>query len=126
MPRPRKCRRICSLPETTAFQPLGKGGVGEVVMTIDEFETIRLIDLEGLTQELCAARMNVARTTVQAIYTSARGKLAQALVGGKTLRISGGDYVICQGDAPGCGCVCHGEAARQEEICACRCCTRRP
>lgn len=102
MPRPRKCRRVCCLPETTLFEPSGCKQGKEIVMTVDEFETIRWIDLEGMTQENCAARMNVARTTVQAIYTSAREKLAKTLVFGRPLRISGGDYVLCQGDAPGC------------------------
>ncbi|MGI6498120.1 MAG: DUF134 domain-containing protein [Oscillospiraceae bacterium] len=97
MPGPRKCRRICSLPQTAAFQPLGKEDAGKVIITIDGFEAIRLIGLKGLTQELCAARMNVARTTARASYTGARGKLAGALVGGKALYISGGDLCICRG-----------------------------
>ncbi len=59
-------------------------------MTVDEYETLRLLDDEGLTQEACAARMNVARTTVTAIYDSARKKVAEALVHGKRLLITGG------------------------------------
>lgn len=61
-----------------------------VRMTVDEYEALRLLDDEGLTQEACAARMNVARTTVTAIYESARKKVAQALVHGKRLLITGG------------------------------------
>jgi len=59
-------------------------------MTVDEFEAMRLLDDEGLTQEACAARMNIARTTVTAIYDSARKKVADALVHGKRLLVTGG------------------------------------
>ena len=68
MPRPCKRRRVCALPERPNFGPVGAGPVRQSVpMTVDEFETIRLIDLEGLTQEACAGQMEVSRATVQAI-----------------------------------------------------------
>lgn len=105
MPRPCKRRRICTLPGCGSFGPLGGAPPSEVVgMSVDEYETIRLIDFEGLTQEQCAARMDIARTTVQAIYTAARAKLAECLVCGAELRISGGQYKLCDGNAKGCGC----------------------
>ena len=76
MPRPCKRRRICTEPLCTRFAPCEKdmNGGGIVTMALDEFECIRLMDLEGLTQEQCAMQMDVARTTVQAIYSSARKK----------------------------------------------------
>ena len=92
MPRPCKQRRVCGHPPCGRFGPAGQDAGPEVVMGVDEFEAIRLIDLEGLTQEECAAQMNVARTTVQAIYAQARVKLARCLVGGCALSIRGGDY----------------------------------
>ena len=97
MPRPCKRRRVCSAPGCDSFGPRGTDSGEAIVMTLDEYETIRLIDLDGLTQEECARQMDVARTTAQAIYTSARRKLAECLVGAKELRIEGGEYVMCDG-----------------------------
>lgn len=95
MPRPCKVRRICCEPPIRAFGPLGQEGKETVQLTFEEYEAIRLIDLLDLTQEECAARMGVARTTVQAVYNSARKKLAGGLVKGKTLVIQGGNYRLC-------------------------------
>lgn len=105
MARPMKRRRVCCLPESNKFGPMGvAAGKGErVIMMVDEYETIRLIDLEGFTQEECAEQMNIARTTVQGIYTAARKKLAESLVNGKILIIEGGEYRLCDGSGNGCG-----------------------
>ena len=73
MSRPRKCRKVCCLPEITEFVPVGGGRrCAPVVMTVDEYEAIRLIDREGYSQEDCGDYMGIARTTVQQIYTDAR------------------------------------------------------
>ena len=90
MARPTRCRRIERLPEYRSFSPDDVHAAESVRMTVDEFEALRLLDDEGLTQEGCAERMNVARTTVTAIYDSARRKVADALVHGKRLLITGG------------------------------------
>ena len=90
MARPTRCRRIERLPEYRSFSPDDVNAAESVCMTVDEFEALRLLDDEGLTQEGCAERMNVARTTVTAIYDSARRKVADALVHGKRLLITGG------------------------------------
>ena len=102
MPRPCKRRRICAEPECRSFGPRDSRERERVVMMLDEFEAIRLIDLEGLTQEETARQMRVARTTVQAIYSAAREKLADCLVNGKELELRGGDYTLCEGGQPGC------------------------
>ncbi|NMA82460.1 MAG: DUF134 domain-containing protein [Epulopiscium sp.] len=109
MARPMKWRKVCCLPESNRFGPLDSltDTKNYVNMTVDEYETIRLIDLEGFTQEECANKMNVARTTVQGIYTEARKKLAESLVNGKMLLIEGGEYRLCDGLGKGCGRGCH-------------------
>ncbi len=107
MARPRKCRKVCSLPENYGFAPMkGIDDENRVVMAVDEYETIRLIDLVGYTQEECAAQMHIARTTVQGIYNEARKKLADALVNGKVLYIEGGDFALCEGESVPCGKKC--------------------
>jgi predicted DNA-binding protein (UPF0251 family)/predicted Fe-Mo cluster-binding NifX family protein len=103
MPRPCKRRRICAVPSCDRFGPRdGKEAARSIAMTLDEFQAIRAIDLDGLTQEQCAERMNVARTTAQAIYASARAKLAECLVNRAELVISGGEYELCGGEPRGC------------------------
>lgn len=107
MPRPKKCRKVCCLPKVTEFQPKG-GTSNQIILTVDEYETIRLIDKEGFSQEECAVYMRIARTTIQHIYNNARAKIAQALVDGTGLRIEGGNYTLCNGQEAECGCGgCH-------------------
>ena len=106
MPRPLKWRKVCCLPQSNRFGPLDTPADADCVvnMTVDEYETIRLIDLEGYMQEECAGQMNVARSTVQGIYNSARKKLAESLVKGKVLIIEGGEYRLCDGNEELCRC----------------------
>ena len=110
MARPRKMRTVCSIPENRSFGPNNELRQPEktISMTVDEYETIRLIDLECMTQEECALQMHVARTTAQSIYREARKKIAEALVNHQWLVISGGDVVICDGKGRQCnqrGCL---------------------
>ena len=93
MPRPARCRRIAQMPLYRSFSPDDIVPSEQVFMTVDEYEALRLLDSEGLTQETCARQMNIARTTVTAIYESARRKVAEALVHGKRLLIVGG---VCE------------------------------
>ena len=94
MPRKPRCRRIGGYPDCWIFSPEERSQGDPVILTLDEFETVRLLDREGMTQEECASRMGVARTTVTAIYENARRKIAEALVDGKELRIRGGSYAL--------------------------------
>ncbi len=97
MPRPIKGRRVCGMPGVSTFGPQGtqNRNCGIIHMTVDEYETIRLIDYVGCNQEECAEQMNVARTTVQGIYNNARKKIAASLVEGKIIEIAGGEYKLC-------------------------------
>ena len=116
MPRPKKCRRVCDFPQTLTFLPEDhKNRELAVILTVDEYETIRLIDKEGLSQEQCGDFMQVARTTVQQIYASARKKLADVLVDGLPLRIEGGDYQLCSGGDRAYGCSnCYKQKLNQQ------------
>lgn len=106
MPRKVKCRKVCHYPQTLEFLPQNNNAEQEpIVLTVDEYETIRLIDRRGMSQEQCAAFMQIARTTVQRIYETARKKLADFVVEGRPLRIEGGDFRLCNGSSTGCGCV---------------------
>lgn len=88
MARPVKVRRIQALPE--AYREEGPA----VKLGLDEFECIRLIDYCGLSQAECGEQMQVARTTVALIYEHARKKIAESIVYGRELEISGGNYRV--------------------------------
>jgi uncharacterized protein len=96
MPRPHKPRRVQAMPQVTYFKPTGipMAYLEEIVLTVDELEALRLKDLEGLEQHECAARMNVAQSTLQRILVSAREKVTRAIVEGKALRVQGGAYAV--------------------------------
>src|SRR5690554_4512028 len=106
MSRPRKWRKVCCMPEYNRFGPKGIRNTDDdvIAMTVDEYETIRLMDQEGMTQEECAGAMGVARTTVQSIYVSARKKIAKALVFGLDLHILGGGIRLSEEENRRCSC----------------------
>jgi predicted DNA-binding protein (UPF0251 family) len=92
MARPCKCRRIYGSPSAECFKPRGVPVrlLEEVTLTIDEFEALRLADLEGLYQEQAAEKMKVSRQTFGNILESAHRAVADSLVNAKLLRIKGG------------------------------------
>lgn len=102
MARPARCRRICFEPEYDRFAPCGREGTEQILLTVDEFEAVRLIDHEKKTHQQCARQMGISRTTATEMYERARAKIADCLVGGKTLCISGGNYTLCDGSAWRC------------------------
>ncbi len=92
MPRPRQCRRVGLSPDRTYFKPAGipRRDLEEVVVAVDELEALRLADVEGLYHERAADQMGVSRRTFGRILSSAREKVATALIQGMALRIEGG------------------------------------
>ena len=103
MARPTKKKRICTLPRVREFIPGDNAtDMPEVLMPLEEYETVRLMDYNGLTQQECSQQMNVARTTVQALYSAARKRMAACLVEGRPLKIVGGEYALCKEEIPCC------------------------
>jgi predicted DNA-binding protein (UPF0251 family) len=96
MARPRLCRRVRFNPDVTYFKPRGipLRKLEEVILHVDEFEALRLKDLEGLEQEDAAKKMGISRPTFQRLLVSARKKIADAIVKGKAIKIEGGTYKI--------------------------------
>jgi predicted DNA-binding protein (UPF0251 family) len=92
MPRPRCPRRVAAPPRCSYFKPAGipMAHLEEVALSVDEFEALRLADLEGLYQDEAAARMGVSRPTFARIVEASRRKVAEVLVHGRALRIAGG------------------------------------
>ena len=94
MSRPVNCRRVGFMPQSDYFKPRGipLSVLEEVVLTVDEFEAVRLADLEGLYQEQAAEKMKVSRQTFGRIIELAHRKVAEALVKGRALKIEGGEF----------------------------------
>ena len=98
MARPAKLRCVAQLPNIGFFRPMGipANALQSVRLSLEELESIRLKDLEGLEQEECAQQMRISRPTFHRILQSARGKLADALINGKAIQIEGGDFELAQ------------------------------
>ena len=104
MPRPVKCRIITEMPNHIAFKPVGfpMEELEKVILSLDEYEALRLADFEELYQEIAAEKMNVSRQTFGNIVKSARKKVAEALITGKAILIEGGDVTILNKPCPRC------------------------
>lgn len=118
MARPPKIRRVCLLPEHNTFAPVHEGQAiltrEPVVITIVEYECMRLMDYEGLNQTETAEAMGVARSSVQRTYEQVRVKMAECMIEGRPLHVKGGDYRLCEDmkDLPRCR-NCHGQRRRR-------------
>lgn len=93
MPRKKRNRRIQVPPVIKGMSVYGVRGrkSNEVILHIEEYEAIRLLDYQNLTQEQAAVFMDVSRPTLTRIYEEARNKVATAFVEGRDLIFRGGD-----------------------------------
>ena len=94
MARPPKCRKICYPPKMEGFKPYGmqKCDIGPLILKYEEFESIRLVDYDLLSQDLAAKQMNISRPTFTRIYNRALKTIAKAFVEGKSIEIEGGNF----------------------------------
>lgn len=94
MPRPRICRRVRFRPHATYFKPAGVRGaeLEETILTVEEFEVVRLIDLEEIEQGEASKMMDISQPTLSRLLKSARRKIADALISGKAIKVEGGNY----------------------------------
>ncbi len=113
MPRPKCCRNVCGVPDKNYFKPRGIpiSQLEEVVLSLDEYEAIRLADYEELYQEEAAARMNISRQTFGRIIEAAHKKIADVLINGKALKIEGGEVAVNETESCGHG---KGRGAKRE------------
>lgn len=121
MPRPTKSRKVGFFPKVTYFMPCGKSKceVHEVILKLEELEAMRLKDINDLSQEECAERMQVSRQTFQNIIDSARKKTAVALTEGKAININGGNYTTtyCRFKCLDCGNMYDVKYEQDKSIC---------
>ena len=103
MVRPRKLKKVHFEPDVTYFKPQGVplNELEDVIISIDELETLRLSNLENLSQSEAAKKMEIHQSTFQRTLTRARKKITDALVNGKTIIIHGGEFKMPNGDGTG-------------------------
>jgi predicted DNA-binding protein (UPF0251 family) len=94
MPRPKKKRKIDNPPKMQGFKPFGIAvcDTSPIIMQYEEYETVKLVIYDELSQDIAADRMEVSRPTLTRIYNSALKKIGQAFVEGKSIIIDGGNF----------------------------------
>lgn len=103
MPRPRRLRRIGFRKRFYSFKPSGVPAINlkTSILTVGEFEAIRLKDFKRMSQKDSAKKMDVSQPTFHRLLISARNKIADAIVNGKEIRIQGGEYIMPDLDRTG-------------------------
>ena len=99
--RGRGRRWVSHQPSVRVFAPLGQpwGRTPVVVLLLSELEAMRLVDLEGMTQDEAAEKMGVSRKTLWNDLQSARKKVAEALANGWAIEIHQDEGVVFVGSS---------------------------
>ena len=89
MPRPCRRRRVRGRPNSSYFKPSGieMFKLQEIVLTLPEFEAIRLIDFQEIEQNQAAKQMEISQPTLSRLLKSARKKISDAIINGKAIKI---------------------------------------
>jgi len=92
-PRPCIGRKVRGRPLSYYFKPSGipSKHLKETILNHDEFEAVRLIDFQEISQEKASKKMGVSQPTLSRILKSARKKLSEAIIKGKAIKIQGGN-----------------------------------
>lgn len=109
LPGNEKCRFVCAEYKYSTLSPAAEEKA-YMELQIDELEALRLCDFEEMEQEVAAHSMNISRGTLQRILYTARHKVAEALMEGKGIIITGGNYQV----SPGCRCSMKCKKCRKE------------
>lgn len=120
MARPIKPRRIRKYPASNIYRPVKSSKAREVCeIGWDEFEALRLTDVEQLSQAEVAKMMNISRQSIQLMLQQARYKLTGALSKGQSIRIGGGSVQIhhCPYICNDCGHSFQVAATETEKLC---------
>lgn len=94
MPRHQRKRRVFLPPRRRGWDVRNTKSADTIIVSYDEYESIKLLDYEGMKQTEVAVIMNVSRPTLTRIYNVARQKVAKALVTGAHIEIGGGNVEV--------------------------------
>jgi predicted DNA-binding protein (UPF0251 family) len=121
MARPEKDRKVYEPPAFKCFKPAGvrKGMLETVILTLDEYEALRLADYHGLEHSEAAEKMSISRPTFTRLVSRARKKLSDMLINGKVLQIEGGAVHFAQNKIKclACGNIFQDSLDQNEYIC---------
>ncbi len=96
MARPQKSRKVSNPPVMKGFKPYGMPACQAKPLTLkfEEYESIRLVNYNDMSQDQAAELMNISRPTFTRIYNKALKVIARSLVEGKAIKIEGGNYEL--------------------------------